>query len=65
MYLSFELECEKNENKRKEAGIGPFKKKQILNFNQPNKVLTIRPFTMLGLFWEESIGKKSFKVEAF
>ena len=24
VYLSFELECEKNENKRKEAGIGPF-----------------------------------------
>ena len=23
-YLSFELECEKNENKQKEAGIGPF-----------------------------------------
>ena len=26
MYLSFELECETNENKQKEAGIGPFKK---------------------------------------
>ena len=25
--LSFELECEKNENKQKEAGNGPFKKK--------------------------------------
>ena len=24
LYLSFELECEKNENKQKEAGIGPF-----------------------------------------
>ena len=24
VYLSFELECEKNENKQKEAGIGPF-----------------------------------------
>ena len=22
--MSFELECEKNENKQKEAGIGPF-----------------------------------------
>ena len=27
VYLSFELECEKNENKQKEAGIGPFLKK--------------------------------------
>ena len=28
VYLSFELECEKNEkNKQKEAGIGPFFKK--------------------------------------
>ena len=25
VYFSFELECEKNENKPKEAGIGPFK----------------------------------------
>ena len=24
VYLSFELLCEKNENKQKEAGIGPF-----------------------------------------
>ena len=31
VYLSFELECEKNKNKQKEAGIGPFfKKVQIL-----------------------------------
>ena len=29
VYLSFELECEKNENIQKEAGIGPFKKKTI------------------------------------
>ena len=28
LYLSFELECEKNENKQKEAGIGPFFKKK-------------------------------------
>ena len=28
VYLSFELECEKNKNKQKEAGIGPFFKKQ-------------------------------------
>ena len=28
VYLSFVLECEKNENKQKEAGIGPFFKKQ-------------------------------------
>ena len=28
VYLSFELECEKNENKQKEAGIGPFLKKK-------------------------------------
>ena len=28
LYLSFELECEKNENKQKEAGIGPLKKKK-------------------------------------
>ena len=27
VYLSFELECEKNKNKQKEAGIGPFFKK--------------------------------------
>ena len=27
VYLSFELECEKNENKQKEAWIGPFLKK--------------------------------------
>ena len=26
-YFTFELECEKNENKQKEAGIGPFKEK--------------------------------------
>ena len=26
-YLSFEFECEKNENKQKVAGIGPFLKK--------------------------------------
>ena len=25
VYLSFQLECEKNKNKQKEAGIGPFK----------------------------------------
>ena len=24
VYLSFELECDRNENKQKEAGIGPF-----------------------------------------
>ena len=24
VYLPFELECDKNENKQKEAGIGPF-----------------------------------------
>ena len=30
VYLSFELECEKNENKQKEAGIGPFLKKIVL-----------------------------------
>ena len=29
VYLSFELECEKNKNKQKEAGIGPFFKKQL------------------------------------
>ena len=28
VYLSFELDCEKNENKQKEAGIGPFFKIQ-------------------------------------
>ena len=26
VYFSFELECESNENKQKEAGIGPFLK---------------------------------------
>ena len=29
MYLSFELESEKNENKQKEAGIGPFLKNYL------------------------------------
>ena len=31
VYLSFELECEKNENKQKEAGIGPFFKKGTMH----------------------------------
>ena len=31
-YLSFELECENNENKRKEFGIGLFKKNVLKNF---------------------------------
>ena len=29
VYLSFELECEKNKNKQKEAGIVPFKKRKL------------------------------------
>ena len=29
LYLSFELECEKNENEQKEARIGPFKKTHL------------------------------------
>ena len=34
--LSFELECEKNENKQKEAGIGPFfLKKQDISAPMP------------------------------
>ena len=32
LYLSFELECEKNENKQKEAEIGPFFKKNNILF---------------------------------
>ena len=33
VYLSFELECEKNENKQKEAGIGQFylKKRNVVS----------------------------------
>ena len=31
VYLSFELECEKNENKQKEAGIGLFLKKSTID----------------------------------
>ena len=34
VYLSFELECEKNENKQKEAGIGPFLKKNVLSIER-------------------------------
>ena len=31
LYLSFELECEKNENQQKEAMIGPFLKKNNIS----------------------------------
>ena len=34
VYLPFELECEKNENKQKEGGIGPFLKKEVFEFQQ-------------------------------
>ena len=32
VHLSFELECERNEYKQKDTGIGPFLKKSIYNF---------------------------------
>ena len=42
VYLSFELECEKNENKQKEAGIGPF-------FKQVHQMLLNRKLPLRGL----------------
>ena len=38
VYLSFKLECEKNENKQKEAGNGPFFKNEKLNMTVVNYV---------------------------
>ena len=42
--LSFELECEKNENKQKEAGNGPFKKnpKCIVDESAPEESSVIK-----------------------
>ena len=43
VYLSFELECEKNENKQKEAGIGPFFEKNQFIQIRFNKKLKVTP----------------------
>ena len=40
VYFSFELECEKNENKPKEAGIGPFLKNNWFKIFQGGGIYT-------------------------
>ena len=68
IYLSFELGCEKNENKQKEAGIGPFKKNFFpLSGFKKTKIWLSRKvlYIKMGQTWPPFVYFRSFHMTKY